>query len=114
MIGVSDDVTEPIQELGLPPVSKVDLTTGVFPIYVARVDKQGATIMVLGDSFTVNLFAPLLLIHAGQVIWQHHNDCGFDGGFKRSSQHDLCRLIGEAGQAPLRVSSNQASFGAAS
>ena len=36
------------------------------------------------------------------------------GGFKRSSQHDLCRLIGETGQAPLRVSSNQASFGAAS
>jgi hypothetical protein len=32
------------------------------------------------------------------------------GGFKRSSQHDLCRLIGETGQAPLRVSSNQASF----
>ena len=36
------------------------------------------------------------------------------GGFKRSSQHDLCRLIGETGQEPLRVSSNQASFGAAS
>ena len=30
--------------------------------------------------------------------------------FKRSSQHDLCRLIGETGQAPLQVSSNQASF----
>ena len=37
-----------------------------------------------------------------------------EGGFKRSSQRDLCRLIGETGQAPLRVSSNQASFGAAS
>ncbi len=37
-----------------------------------------------------------------------------NGGFKRSSQHDLCRLIGETGQAPLRVSSNQASFWAAS
>ena len=40
--------------------------------------------------------------------------CRAIGGFKRSSQHDLCRLIGETGQAPLRVSSNQASFGAAS
>jgi SAM domain (Sterile alpha motif) len=37
-----------------------------------------------------------------------------EGGLKRSSQHELCRLIGETGQAPLRVSSNQASFGAAS
>ena len=36
------------------------------------------------------------------------------GKFKRSSQHDLCWLIGETGQAPLRVFSNQASFGAAS
>ncbi len=36
------------------------------------------------------------------------------GGFKRSSQRGLCRLIGETGQAPLRASSNQASFGAAS
>ena len=78
MIGVNDDVTEPIQELGLSPVSKVKLTTGAFPVYVARGDKQGATIMVLGDSFTSDLFAPLLLVHAGQVIWQHHNDCGFD------------------------------------
>ena len=44
----------------------------------------------------------------------HHSDRGSQGGFKRSSQHDLCRLIGETGQAPLRVSSNQASFWAAS
>ena len=36
------------------------------------------------------------------------------GGFRWSSQHDLCRLIGETGQVPLRVSSNQASFWAAS
>src|SRR5271163_2192533 len=43
-----------------------------------------------------------------------NTDQGAQGGFKRSSQHDLCRLIGETGQAPLRVSSNQASFGAAS
>ena len=39
---------------------------------------------------------------------------GILGGFKRSSQRGLCRLIGETGQAPLRASSNQASFGAAS
>src|SRR5277367_184491 len=25
----------------------------------------------------------------------HHSDRGSQGGFKRSSQHDLCRLIGE-------------------
>ena len=50
----------------------------------------------------------MLQQHAGKV------DAGELGGFKRSSQHDLCWLIGETGQAPLRVFSNQASFGAAS
>jgi putative transposase len=44
----------------------------------------------------------------------HHSDRGSQGGFKRSSQRGLCRLIGETGQAPLRASSNQASFVAAS
>ena len=44
----------------------------------------------------------------------HHTDRGSQGGFRWSSQHDLCRLIGETGQVPLRVFSNQASFGAAS
>ena len=53
-------------------------------------------------------------IGASRSLAIHHNGCWHDGGFKRSSQHDLCRLIGETGQAPLRVSSNQASFGAAS
>ena len=43
-----------------------------------------------------------------------NTDQGSQGGFKRSSQRGLCRLIGETGQAPLRASSNQASFGAAS
>jgi hypothetical protein len=51
-------------------------------------------------------------VHRGGLV--HHSVRGSHGGFKRSSQHDLCRLIGETGQAPLRVSSNQASFGAAS
>jgi putative transposase len=51
---------------------------------------------------------------AGRAGLVHHSDRGAQGGFKRSSQHDLCRLIGETGQAPLRVSSNQASFWAAS
>ena len=40
----------------------------------------------------------------------HHSDRGSQGGFKRSSQHDLCRLIGETGQAPLRVSSQSSVF----
>ena len=52
--------------------------------------------------------------NAGFLAASAESDRRVLGEFKRSSQHDLCRLIGETGQAPLRVSSNQASFGAAS
>jgi alginate O-acetyltransferase complex protein AlgJ len=79
MIGVADDVSEPSEELALPQhVTKVELTTGQFPSYVATRDKPGETIMIIGDSFTVYYFAPLLLNHVGRVVWQHHKWCGFD------------------------------------
>jgi alginate O-acetyltransferase complex protein AlgJ len=78
MIGVNDDVAEPIQELALPPVSKVELTAGSRGSYVATSDRPGETIMVVGDSFTEHLLAPMLLNHVGRVVWQHHKWCGFD------------------------------------
>ena len=34
--------------------------------------------MIFGDSFTGGYFAPLLLQHAGRVIWLDHRFCGFD------------------------------------
>jgi alginate O-acetyltransferase complex protein AlgJ len=78
MIGVDDDVAEPVQELTLPPMSKVELTATPFPSYVATRDKPGKTIMILGDSFTMGIFAPIVLSRVGRVIWQHHALCGFD------------------------------------
>ncbi len=42
----------------------------------------------------------------------HHSDRGSQGGFKWSSQHILCWLIGATGQAPLQAFSNQAFSGA--
>jgi putative transposase len=76
---------------------------------------------VVGWSMKAEMSAQLVTDALLMAIWRrgrpdallHHSDRGSQGGFKRSSQHDLCRLIGETGQAPLRVSSNQASFGAA-
>jgi putative transposase len=41
----------------------------------------------------------------------HHSDQGSQGGFKWSSQHDVCWPIEATDQAPLRVFSKQASFG---
>jgi alginate O-acetyltransferase complex protein AlgJ len=79
MIGVNDHVTEPIQEIAPPPMSKVTLTTGSMGMgtYVATGDRQGATVMIIGDSFTYNV-APVLLMHIGRVVWLHHQSCGFD------------------------------------
>jgi putative transposase len=42
----------------------------------------------------------------------HHSDRGSQGGFKGSSQHDVCWPTGASRQTPLRVFSKQASFGA--
>jgi alginate O-acetyltransferase complex protein AlgJ len=78
MLGVSDDVAEPVQNLAFSPVSKVELTAGPFASYVATRGKQGETVMIVGDSFTMTYFAPMLLEHVGRVVWQHHKSCGFD------------------------------------
>lgn len=86
MIGVNDDVAEPRQELILPPGSRVNLpeppalagVTPSMPPYVARGNRSGETIMIVGDSFTFELFARMLLQHVEQVVWLHHKWCGFD------------------------------------
>jgi alginate O-acetyltransferase complex protein AlgJ len=78
LIGVSDYVTEPSQEMALSPASEVELTTGPFAAYVATGSQQSKTVMIVGDSFTQHDFAPLLLNHVRRVVWQHHNWCGFD------------------------------------
>jgi hypothetical protein len=83
MIGVGDDVSEPFEQLALPPAvfppgSRVDLTGGPFPAYVTTSDKPGETVMIIGDSFTLGYFAPMLAKNVGRIIWQHHKWCGFD------------------------------------
>jgi alginate O-acetyltransferase complex protein AlgJ len=78
MIGISDYASERIQEIAMTPMSMIILSPPPFGSYVATGDKQGETIMILGDSFTRADFPPMLLKHVGKVIWQHHKYCGFD------------------------------------
>ncbi|WP_407046076.1 DDE-type integrase/transposase/recombinase [Mesorhizobium abyssinicae] len=42
----------------------------------------------------------------------HHSDRGYQGGFKRSSQHRLCSLMAATRQAHLPAFSNPGSFSA--
>ena len=41
-------------------------------------EKSGPTILILGDSFTSGYFPPMILQHAGRVVWMSHMVCGFD------------------------------------
>jgi putative transposase len=73
----------------------------------------------VGWSMSAEMTAQFVTDALVMAIWRrgkpdallHHSDRGSQGGFKRSSQHSLCWPIEAAGQAPLRVFSNQASFG---
>src|SRR5271168_755162 len=71
---------------------------------------------VLSHRVSITMEAGFCVEALEEAIGKHgkpeifNSDQGSQGGFKRSSQHNLCRLIGETGQEPLRVSSNQASF----
>jgi alginate O-acetyltransferase complex protein AlgJ len=79
MIGVFDDVAEPVREVGSYPRStKVDLTDGESATYVETSEKQGETVMIIGDSFTMRFFPSMLLNHVRRLVWQHHKYCGFD------------------------------------
>ena len=110
-------------ELALPPARQFAILTcmdaRLDPAkYAGLAEGDAHVIRNAGGRATDDAIRSLVISHKllGTREWLviHHTNCGMEGGFKRSSQHGLCRLVGETGQAPLRVSSNQASFGAAS
>ncbi len=77
MLRFSDDLTEMDQPLTLPPGERTLFSPPPYPTYVATSGTRGPTIMIIGDSFTATLFAPMLLPHAGKVAWTHHEFCRF-------------------------------------
>ena len=78
LFGVADSVTESTQYLGLPDGKKELMSSDIFGDFVDTSDRPGPTIMIFGDSFTGGYFPPMLLQHAGRVIWLAHHFCGFD------------------------------------
>jgi alginate O-acetyltransferase complex protein AlgJ len=79
MLGVDADVSEVDQLSALPPAERKTIgPDGPFPTYVASGEHSGPTIMIIGDSFTEDYFAPMLLQHVGRVVWLHHQFCRFD------------------------------------
>ena len=78
LLGVEDSVTEMSESLALPAGTRELLEPAASLDYVETSGRPGPTIMVIGDSFTMDFFGPMLLQHAGRVIWLHHEYCGFD------------------------------------
>ena len=78
LLGVQDSVTEEAEELALPQGEKTLLTSDPYGDYVQSSGRPGPTVMILGDSFTGAHIEPMLLQHAGRVVWLASEHCGFD------------------------------------
>jgi alginate O-acetyltransferase complex protein AlgJ len=57
---------------------EAELSPGPMPDHVQISGEPGPTIMVIGDSFTTDLFTIMLVQHVGRAIWINHQRCGFD------------------------------------
>jgi alginate O-acetyltransferase complex protein AlgJ len=84
MLGFEDSASETAENWTLPPerrdqLAATDHDYASTPYdYVALSGHPGPTIMVLGDSFTADFFARMLLPHVERELSLHHNWCGFD------------------------------------
>ncbi len=78
LLGLQDSATEEAEELRLPLGQKTLLTSDPYGDYVQSSGRAGPTIMIIGDSFTGAHIEPMLLQHAGRVVWLASEHCGFD------------------------------------
>jgi alginate O-acetyltransferase complex protein AlgJ len=78
MLGVGDTVSEYAETLTLPYGKKLSQSADELRAFTETSGKTGPTILILGDSFTSGFFPPMVLQHAGRVVWMSHLVCGFD------------------------------------
>jgi hypothetical protein len=84
MIGVEEDVTEPIQNVSLAAKPEMGFPSGhpagppEQPAFSVAGIRGGETLLVIGDSFTRDFFPALLVSHVGTLLWMHNVQCGFD------------------------------------
>jgi hypothetical protein len=78
ILGAGDSVSEYAETLKLPHAKKVLQSSDLVGDFTEASEKTGPTILILGDSFTAGFFPPMVLQHAGRVVWMSHMVCGFD------------------------------------
>jgi hypothetical protein len=77
--GIGNNLSEPDRELALSGGTReADLSPGPMPDHVQVSGRPGPTVMVIGDSFTTDLFTMMLIQHVGRAIWINHQRCDFD------------------------------------
>ncbi len=77
--GVEKGLSELNRELSLSGGRReAELSPGPMPDHVQVSGRPGPTVMVIGDSFTTDLFPLMLVQHAARAIWINHQRCGFD------------------------------------
>jgi hypothetical protein len=78
-LGVDSAVSEEVEEFNLPTgETEAYLSPQPMPDHVQVSGRPGATVMVIGDSFTTDFFTTMLIQHVGRVIWLNHQRCAFD------------------------------------
>jgi alginate O-acetyltransferase complex protein AlgJ len=77
--GLDQGLSEPTRELNLSSGTReAELSPRPMPDHVQASGKPGPTILIIGDSFTTDLFTTMLVQHVGKAIWINHRRCGFD------------------------------------
>ena len=67
---------------------RVDYSTTPQVYELAREGRSGPVILILGDSFTVAHFAPMIAASGGRAIWVAHQHCGFEWQWIEKFQPD--------------------------
>jgi alginate O-acetyltransferase complex protein AlgJ len=78
MLGVGDTVSEYAEPLTLPYAKELPQSFDPVGAFTETSYKTGPTILILGDSSAGIFFPPMVLQHAGRVIWMSYLVCGFD------------------------------------
>lgn len=94
---VPETVMFPDRAFPPPSIRRRPLTGFQFkpdrPPYVLESDKDGATVVIVGDSFTQHFFPPYFAPFVHRVVWIHQEDCRFDWNIVRSLRPDYLVLM---------------------
>jgi len=70
--------------------------------FVVTTGRAGPTVLIVGDSFTVDDMPPLFARFAGKVAWIHQDECAFDWRATQAVKPDIVLLAASERQARCR------------